>query len=65
MRHSHSFLGGFIGGLVLDQETFAVLLIGIAVGASAGFLIREGVALGRWVRDRLERAKPYDWNKPW
>lgn len=64
MRHSHSFLAGFVGGLVLDQETLIVLVIGLAVGAFGGVVVREAVAAFRWVGRRLDERPPVD-RRPW
>lgn len=59
------FLAGMVGGLMLDKEALVIFLVGIVVGAAAGFLVREAVAAGRWVRRKLEEPRPYDYRKPW
>lgn len=68
MKHSHSFLGGLLGGLMLDRVTFLVLLIGLALGAGGGFAARELAGAYRWARRRLHGAAPaapFDQRRPW
>lgn len=59
LRSRHAFLAGIVGGLALDKVTIVVLLIGIVVGASGAFIIRNGLHLARWVGRKLDSV-PYD-----
>jgi len=68
-RGHHAFLAGLVGGLALDQETLVVLAIGFGLGFFAHAIAGGAAVVWRFVRDRFESARPYDYEndprKPW
>jgi hypothetical protein len=68
VRTHHAFLSGLVGGLILDKETFVVLVIGAAIGAAAVLAWAAAGRIAQWARRQFGKlpASPYDHSgKPW